>query len=413
MAVEPKLEAPQAIPTTTPQAHGVSRRRLLQAVGGAIVVVIGGTLYRAYDQGVFTTGEGPAYDAWREWEAETGGVPVALVRAAVLATNAHNTQPWLFRVSSDRIDLYAVLDRNIGTIDSLRREMYISLGCALENLTLAAVAHGFAPAVRVMPDPSDQTFVARIDLTPGRDAASALYAAIPARHTDRALYSSQMVAPETLKAMQALIDLPDVSLVWFTGTEEKRTFSDLTLRATEAIIADPAQAADDFAWYRTSWSELQTRKDGVTLDAAGIGNVLRVLGKLVPVSREQSDQGWLTATRDTQLPTAAAFGTLAIRDSINNVQRIQAGRTWQRMHLWGTTQGIAMQPLNQVVERAEREQTAGLEPEFTRAIAALLPETGWHMVMPFRIGYPTQDAFLSPRQAAEEVVVQADLRRAG
>jgi len=254
------------------------------------VVVVAGTLYRAYDQGVFTTGEGPAYDAWREWDAETGEIPLALVRAAVLATNAHNTQPWLFRVSSDRIDLYAVLDRNIGTIDSLRREMYISLGCALENLTLAAVAHGFAPAVRVMPDLSDQTFVARIDLTPGRDAASPVYAAIPARHTDRAPYSSQIVAPETLNAMQALIDLPDVSLVWFTGTEEKRTFSDLTLRATEAIIADPAQAADDFAWYRTSWSELQTRKDGVTLDAAGIGNVLRLLGKLVPVSREQSDQ---------------------------------------------------------------------------------------------------------------------------
>src|SRR6202049_536696 len=250
MAIEP-LEAPQAISTTMPPARAVSRRRLLQAVGGACVVMGGGTLYRAHDQGVFNTGQGPAYNAWRVWDAEAGGVPLALVRAAVLATNAHNTQPWLFRVSADRIDLYAAPDRNIGAIDSLRREMYISLGCALENLALAAVAHGFAPAVQVMPDPSDQTFVARIDLTPGRDAASPLYAAIPARHTDRALYSSQMVAPETLKAMQALIDPPDVSLVWFTGTEEIRAFSDLTLRATEAIIADPAQAADDFAWYRT------------------------------------------------------------------------------------------------------------------------------------------------------------------
>ena len=206
MAIEPKLEAPQAISTTMPPAHGVSRRRLLQAVGGACVVVVGGTLYRAYDQGVFNTGQGPAYDAWREWDAEAGGVPLALVRAAVLATNAHNTQPWLFRVSSDRIDLYAALDRNIGTIDSLRREMYISLGCALENLALAAVAHGFAPAVQLMPDPSDQTFVARIDLAPSRDAASPLYAAIPARHTDRAAYSTQMVASETLKAMESLIE---------------------------------------------------------------------------------------------------------------------------------------------------------------------------------------------------------------
>jgi hypothetical protein len=394
------------IPTTVPPAHSVSRRRLLQTAAGACVVVVAGTLYRASDQGVFSTGQGPAYDAWREWDAQAGGVPLALVRAAVLATNAHNTQPWLFRLSSDRIDLYAVLDRNIGTIDSLRREMYISLGCALENLTLAAVAHGFAPAVQVMPDPADLTLAARVDLAPGRDAASPLYAAIPARHTDRAPYSPRMVAPETLSTMGSLIELPDVAVIWFTSAEARRTFSDLTLRATQAIIADPAQAADDFIWYRTSWSELQTRKDGVTLDAAGIGNVLRLLGKLVPVSREQSDQGWLTATRDTQLPTAAAFGTLAVRDSRNNTHRIQAGRTWQRMHLWATTQGIALQPLNQMVERAEREQTAGLEPEFTRAIAALLPDPAWQMVMPFRIGYPTQEAFLSPRRSAEEVTVQ-------
>jgi hypothetical protein len=59
--------------------------------------------------------------------------------------------------------------------------------------------------------------------------------------------------------MESVIEVPEVSLIWFTSTEAKRTFSDLTLRATEAIIADPAQAADDFAWYRTSWIELQTR----------------------------------------------------------------------------------------------------------------------------------------------------------
>ncbi len=55
-------------------------------------------------------------------------VPLNLVRAAVLAASAHNTQPWLYRLTTNRVDLYAVTARNIGTIDSLRREMYISLG---------------------------------------------------------------------------------------------------------------------------------------------------------------------------------------------------------------------------------------------------------------------------------------------
>src|ERR1700694_5303809 len=103
MAVEPKLEEPQAIPTTMAPAHGVSRRRLLQAAGGVCGVVVAGTLYRAYDQGVFTTGEGPAYDAWREWDAETGGVPLGQVRGGGLARDTAQKADRALRRLCDRI----------------------------------------------------------------------------------------------------------------------------------------------------------------------------------------------------------------------------------------------------------------------------------------------------------------------
>jgi hypothetical protein len=36
-----------------------------------------------------------------------GKDPLALVSAAILAANPHNTQPWLFQVSDSRIDLIA------------------------------------------------------------------------------------------------------------------------------------------------------------------------------------------------------------------------------------------------------------------------------------------------------------------
>jgi hypothetical protein len=65
-----------------------------------------------------------------------------------------------------------------------------------------------------------------------------------------------------------------------------------------------------------------------------------------------------------------------------------------------------MQPLNQTVERAEREQTAGLRPEITAGLAALLPERRWHALMPFRIGHAPVDALRSPRRPAEDVSVR-------
>ena len=69
----------------------------------------------------------------------------------------------------------------------------------------------------------------------------------------------------------------------------------------------------------------------------------------------------------------------------------------------GNNPGLAMQPLNQTVERADREKTAGLTPDFSPALAAIQP-SGWQIVFPFRLGYPTQAALDSPRIPAEQVV---------
>jgi hypothetical protein len=34
---------------------------------------------------------------------------------------------------------------------------------------------------------------------------------------------------------------------------------------------------------------------------------------------------------------------------------------YQRMHLWATSYGLAMQPMNQVTERADREVNLGIK----------------------------------------------------
>jgi len=198
--------------------------------------------------------------------------------------------------------------------------------------------------------------------------------------------------------LAGLVDAPDVSLAWL----DKAKFSELTVRATEAIIADPDQSRDDFSWYRGDWDRLQEAKDGVTIDATGQSQLVRAMGKMLPTSKDLNNDTWLESTRDIQLPTAAAVGTLLVRDPLDPVQRMQTGRVWQRMHLWATTKGLAMQPINQIEERIDRERSANLKPDFTEAMAALVP-SGKHAVFSFRIGYPTTDALASPRRRAEEV----------
>jgi nitroreductase len=401
---------PSSGPTDSPEAGApMGRRRFLHVLGlgaGTIAVAgAGGLTWRAVDGGVFATGTGAAYAAWDELSPSSGD-PMGLVRAAILAANAHNAQPWHFAVAPDRIDLFADPARNLGAMDPLLREMDVSLGCALENLVLAGPPNGLAVTVRLLPDPADRAHIAGVDLVPMAAASADLFTAIATRHTDRGTYETgRPVDGPALDGLSRLVDAPDTALVWITDTGSKRAFGDLTVRATEAIIADEAQSADDFTWYRSDWREIQERKDGITIDPSGQTPLIRTLAKLLPVSRRQNNDGWLSGTRDSQIPTAAAFGALVVRDPLDRVQRLGVGRIWQRLHLAGTVAGLGMQPLCQVPERIDREAAAGLPPQFGLAMAALLPP-GWSPIMTFRIGHPTADALRSPRRPATDVVLR-------
>jgi hypothetical protein len=309
-------------------------------------------------------------------------------------------------VTDERIDVFADRGRTMGTMDATGRELQLSLGCALENLVLAARAHGLAPDVELGPDPTDPAHVATIGLTAAAPSTSPLYRAIPVRHTNRAAYDTdRAVQPQELEAMSALADVSETSLAWLTTRDERDRFGQMTVDATAAILADADQARDDFAWYRQDWHEIEQRRDGITMDAAGLGEPLRSVIRLLPASsQEQMQGGWLDATRDRHVATAAAYGLIRVRDRRDPVQLLESGRLLQRTHLHATARGLALQPLNQALERADREATNGGVSEFGGRLREMTP-AGWDTVTAFRIGHPTAAAGRSPRRPLSEVVV--------
>jgi nitroreductase len=388
-----------------------SRRQFLKAagIGGAAIGLsgLGIASWRASALGVFAAGSGPAYAAWGEWDQGNG--PMTLVRAAVLSANPHNSQPWRFRIYSSAIEMFVDASRNMGNMDPYRREQHIGLGCSLENLLIAAQAKGYDPRLTVLPDAGDPTLVAHVDLNPGTVASLALYRTIPKRHTHRAPFETTRKLPQsTLSALdQEVAGIQGAAIVWITSDMAKRQVGQLIVEAAQAIAADHEQSIDSFRWWRDSWSDIQTYKDGMTIDAAGLSPLVTALGKILPPqSREQNDQAWIQQTRDNNVKTAAAFGIVVVRDATDNAQRIAGGRLYQRLHLAAVNRGLAMQPLNQITERIDRERFLALSPRFTQAAADLMPEPSWQPLMSFRAGYPTVNPSPSPRRGAEAVLSQ-------
>ena len=389
----------------------VNRRSFLKHMGATtLILVAGGGVYRAAERGVFSTGQGAAYEPWETWCSDHAAGPLALVQAAILAANPHNSQPWLFRVSDERVDLLADTHRNIGAIDPFLREMHIGLGCALENTVLTAEAVGYTPRVTLLPDPADPTHVARIDLAAGQANPSALYHAIPERHTNRAAYDAERsIQPSTLQSIDALNEGDAVRIRWFTLPSERQRVASLIVAATEALIADSEQLNDSDQWLRLGWDQLRKHRDGLTLDAQGAAPLSKAFLKTLPnavlSNSEQGAATFLRWTRDVHVATTNTFGLLLVDDARTKAAQLQGGRLWQRLHLWATTQGLAVQPLNQMAERADRERQLGLEPTFGKALADLAGSGRWQALMPFRIGYPLREALPSPRRALQDVII--------
>jgi hypothetical protein len=384
------------------------RRTILKLAGGAAAAGAAGVLLRAERQRVFSPGAGPAVEPWTDWRGEGAEGALALVHAAVLAASPHNTQPWLFRLVPGRIDLFADERRNLGAIDPFRRELHLGLGCALENLALAAAPHGLRAEVALAEPSGADAPTASVALAPAPRSTSALYEAIPRRHTHRGPYLADAPLPAALldDLERLAADLPGVALVWWRTPEERRAFARATLEASRAIVADADQAEASARWIRFDARAIERERDGLTVDSLGVPPLVGALLKLAPApGRRRIDAGWLAATAEVHTATAPLFGAIVVDDDRSRVQRLRAGRLWQRLHLHATAAGVAGQPLSQLVERRDRELELGLAPRSGEALARLVGSADRQAVLPFRLGRPRREALPSPRRPVPSVLV--------
>jgi hypothetical protein len=389
------------------------RRSFLKGAGVVTILVAGGAVWRAEDQGVFSVGQGPAYEPWKDWQKDASAGPLTLVRSAILAASPHNTQPWLFRVSSSSIELYADTTRNTGALDPYRREQHIALGCALENLMLGAGANGYSASATLLPGRLDGTsgdkvqLVARVELSPGMPQNNQLYNAIPNRHTNRNPYDpKRIVPPDFMQLLKQWSDEEsDVKIFLIAAEADRKRIAEIISAANKVLYADPEVQRGSERWIRIRWSSVQKYRDGLTIDAAGLPPMTAAVAKFVPSSVLR----WMVSEKEDPylklLQTPTMFGIIAVRDRYDQQQSLRAGRVWQRAHLLATSRELAARPANEAVEMVDHELKLGQEPRHERLLAGLTGDATWQPTFTFYMGYPIRPANASPRRSVQEVVL--------
>ena len=393
----------------------MKRRSFLKGAGVVTVLVAGGGVWRAYDQGVFSVGQGPAYEPWRNWRDNPNEGPLALVRAAILAASPHNTQPWLFKVTNSWIELYIDTARNVGALDPYLREEHIGMGCALENLMLAAAANGYAATAKLsagklgaIPAEPKPKLVARIDLASSKREESELYDAIPRRHTNRAAYNPQAPIPaQFVDSLSRLAsDETDVKIFLFSAEADRKRIAEISSAANAELYSDPDVKSGSERWIRINWNSIQKYRDGLTIDAFGLPPIATAVAKIMPLwmLKRAASRGVANGYSDLML-SAPLIGIIAVHDRYAQENCLRAGRIWQRAHLLATARGLAGRPCNEAVEMIDHERAQANPAQRAGLLTEVLGDTTWQPTFVFYMGYPLLTARASPRRPVDSVMI--------
>lgn len=275
----------------------------------------------------------------------------AMIRYATLAASSHNTQPWRFEVGPNRIVISPDLSRRCPAVDPDDHHLYASLGCAAENLLLAAEAAGMKGHYSY--DASISSVV--VDFERATPVASALFKAIPMRQCCRAEYDGSSLSAEELRLLEEAGTGNGVSVMFLTAPREKEQIAEYVAAGNTAQFADPAWSDEIKSWIRFTARDAIRFGDGLYGPTMGNPDVPAWLGRLymsLAFSAEKQNR------KDVrQIRSSSAIAVL-FSDADDIAHWIEAGRCYERLALQATVLDLRTAFINQPVE------VSALRPKF-------------------------------------------------
>jgi hypothetical protein len=234
--------------------------------------------------------------------------------------------------------------RRCPAVDPDDHHLFVSLGCATENLVHAASAHGLEADVRF---DSAHAGSVRITLTPARRTPSPLFAVITHRQSTRSLYDGARVTPANLETLEHAGAGPGIHVVLETDRPRIERIVDEVVAANTLQMRDRAFMGELRRWIRFSERAAVTSRDGLFAGASGSPTLPQWLGAAVfPYVFTAKNQGDQYARFIRSSAGVAVF----VSDRSSPADWVEAGRGFERFALTATTLGIRTAMINQPIE---------------------------------------------------------------
>lgn len=314
-----------------------------------------------------------------------------LLQYAVLAPSTFNAQPWGVRIINSIIEIVLDRDRMPQKSDHTGRFGFISMGCFIGGIEVAAKHFGWNAKVEYVPDApiqSSKQLVAKIHLEPIKESAKPddidLFPQLVQRATNRSHHQPKQL-PKFLEADLQKQMLPAVNIHLY-GSEWQSRFMDLSKVADMAIWSDMEFRREHVEWVRSNFTK---KIDGMPGFGVGIADVPSLLAR--PMILSPLFAGLQTKKNQQSLAHSNGFAVTTSDD--DTVSWLDVGRSFIKVCLLASKLNLSCAPMGQFIEHSETR---------TKLQSILNLPKPPQMFM--RIGYPVNKVRHSPRRPVSDII---------
>lgn len=271
-----------------------------------------------------------------------------LLRYSRFAPSPYNTQPWLFRLQADAIEILPDRRRTLRHSDPSERQLWMSTGAVVAALRLAADHFGLRTRVQVQPS-ADLLAALAFSSAPKSDSVErSLFMALPMRRRYVAQFDPQTPSAMLLAALDTHAQQAEARLRYPSSTLERSAVRAIVEAAHQRRLADAPFCAELEDWLR---ADAVGAHDGIPQTSLPPGDAPPEFG-----APEWSDAAGLTgrakrfiissASRARSCPVVAVLATA--KDDAQHW--LAAGALLLELELIARASGVWLMEFNQAVE---------------------------------------------------------------
>jgi hypothetical protein len=310
-----------------------------------------------------------------------------IIRLATLAPSGHNTQPWHFSVNEHVITILPDYSRRLPVVDPDDHALFISLGCALENLVIAAGQYGYSTDIKyALENANSEQIEVALKKSDGF-RGSALFKAIPQRQATRQQFNGEPIAEKDLQALNTASSQEGVIFKIFTEATEIEPFIEFVKEGNRIQFKNKQFVDELVSWIRFSQSDAERLRDGLRSAVMGAPSIPQWLGRIIMKLASPEKE----AKKCEKSIMSSSGLMLFIAMNNDKLSWINLGRSFERVVLSATLLNIKHAHLNMPCEEISVRQKLQKHLGLNNEQPLLLLRIGYADFMPKSFRRPVED----------------------